>query len=53
MRTIIVGGAETIEVELDNTPLWHMLLGHMGERGMMELQKRKLLKGIKHASLSY
>ena len=53
MRTIIIGGATTVEPELDSTPLWHMLLGHMGERGMMELHKRKLLKGIKHASLSY
>ena len=45
--TTIVGGAATVEHELDSTTLWHMRLGHMGERGMMKLHKRKLLKGIK------
>ena len=47
MGTTIVGGAATVEPELDSTGLWHMLLGHMDERGMIELHKRKLLKGIK------
>ena len=30
-----------------------MRLGHMGERGMMELQKRNLLKGIKTCKLDF
>ena len=47
MGTIIVGGVATVEPKLDNTTLWHMRLKHMGERGMIKLHKRKLLKGIK------
>ena len=47
MGTTIVGGAATVELELDYIALWHMRLWHMGERGNMELHKRKLLKGIK------
>ena len=31
MGATIVGGAAIIESELDNTTLWHMRLGHMGE----------------------
>ncbi|KAL6311694.1 hypothetical protein AAG906_006513 [Vitis piasezkii] len=38
---------------LDNTVLWHMRLGHMGECGMMELHKRNLLKGIKTCKLDF
>ena len=53
MGTMIVGGVATVELELDNTTLWHMWLGHMGERGMMELHKRKLLKGIKTCKLEF
>ena len=30
-----------------------MWLGHMGERGMIELHKRKLLKGIKTCKLEF
>ena len=51
MGNTIIGGAATVEPELDNTTLWHMWLGHMGEHGMMELHKRKLLKGIKTCKL--
>ena len=47
MGTTIIGGAAIVEPELDSTTLWHVRLGLMGERGMMELHKRKLLKGIK------
>lgn len=34
------GGATTIKYESDGTVLWHMRLGHMGKRMMMELHKR-------------
>ena len=51
MSTTIVGGATTVEPELDSTTLWHMQLGHMGEWGMIELHKRKLFKGIKTCKL--
>ena len=42
-----------MESELDNTILWHMRLGHMGERGMLELHKRDLLKGVKTCKLEF
>ena len=53
MGTTIVGGATIVKLELDNTTLWHMQLGHTGERGMMKLHKRKLLKGIKTSKLEF
>ena len=51
MGTTIIGGATTVEPELDSTPLWHMRLGYMGECGMIELHKIKLLKSIKICKL--
>ena len=51
LGTTIVGGVATTGSESDNTVLWHMRLGHMGECGMMELHKRNLLKGIKTCKL--
>ena len=53
LGTTIVGGVATVESESDNTVLWHMQLGHMGERGMMELHKRNLLNGIKTCKLDF
>ena len=53
MGTTIVGGAAIVEPKLDNIALWHMRLRHMGERGMIELHKRKLLKGIKTCKLKF
>ena len=53
MGTTIVGGATTVEPELDSSTLWHMRLGHMGERGMIKLHKRKILKGIKTCKLEF
>ena len=47
MGTTIVGGAATVEPELDNRTLWHMRLGYISEHGMMELHKRNILKVIK------
>ncbi|RVX19952.1 Retrovirus-related Pol polyprotein from transposon TNT 1-94 [Vitis vinifera] len=47
LGTTIVGGVATVKSESNSTILWHMQLGHMGERGMMELHKRNLLKDIK------
>ncbi|GKV43027.1 hypothetical protein SLEP1_g50368 [Rubroshorea leprosula] len=37
----------------DVTQLWHMRLGHMSERGMMELSKRGLLCGRKIGKLDF
>ena len=53
MGTAIVGGAAIVEPKLDSTTLWHMQLGHMGERGMIELYKIKLLKGIKTCKFEF
>ncbi|KAL6316840.1 hypothetical protein AAG906_022510 [Vitis piasezkii] len=44
LGSTVVGGVATVESESDNIVLWHMWLGHMGGRGMMELYKRNLLK---------
>ena len=49
--TTVVGGVASAESESDSTVLWHMRLGHMGERGMLELNKRDLLKSIKMCKL--
>jgi hypothetical protein len=43
----VVGGIASVESDSDCTILWHMQLGHMSERGMLELHKRNLLKGVK------
>ena len=53
MGSTIVGGAALVKPELDSTTLWHMWLRYMGERGMMKLHKRKLLKGIKTCKLEF
>ena len=53
MGTKIVSGAATVELELDGITLWHMRLEHIGERGMIELHKRNLLKGIKTCKLEF
>ena len=51
--TTVVGEVAAAESESDRTVLWHMRLGHMGERGMMELHKRNLLKGVKTCKLDF
>jgi hypothetical protein len=42
-----------VESESNYTILWHMRLGHMGERGMLERDKRNLLKGVKTCKLQF
>ena len=37
----------------DNTILWHMWLGHLGECIIFELYKRNLLKGVKLCKLGF
>jgi hypothetical protein len=49
----IVGGVASLESKYDCTVLWHMWLGHMGERGMLELHKRNLLNGVKMCKLDF
>lgn len=43
---IIVGDVASIEPNNDVTKLSYMRQGHLNERGMMELQKRNILKGV-------
>ena len=53
----VVGGAVVItptKSSIDDTKLWHMRLGHIGgERGMLELHKRNLLRGVKTFKLDF
>ena len=42
-----------VESSTDDTKLWHMGLGHIGECGMLELHKRNLLKGVKTCKLDF
>jgi hypothetical protein len=42
-----------VEFDSDCTVLWHMQLGHMSERGMLELHKINLLKGVKTCKLDF
>jgi hypothetical protein len=53
LRSTVVGGITFIESESDCTVLWHMRLGHMSERGMLELHKKNLLKGVKTCKLDF
>jgi len=47
----VVGGVASVLA--DCSVLWHMRLGHMGERGMLELHKRNLLKGVKTCKIDF
>ena len=42
-----------VESNTDDTKLWHMRLGHIGERGMLELHKRNVLRGVKTCKLDF
>ena len=42
-----------MESNTDDTKLWHMQLGHIGEHGMLELHKKNLLKGVKTCKLDF
>jgi hypothetical protein len=53
--TVTSGAALSTSTEPnnDNTVLWHMQLGHLGERSIFELHKRNLLKGVKSCKLGF
>ncbi|XP_071704885.1 uncharacterized mitochondrial protein AtMg00300-like [Rutidosis leptorrhynchoides] len=46
-------GVSSSDKDVDTTKLWHMRLGHMSERGMMELSKRGLLCGQNIGKLEF
>jgi hypothetical protein len=47
----IIGDVALVESHNDATKLWHLRLGHLSERGMMELHKRSLLKGVRSCKM--
>jgi hypothetical protein len=47
LESTVVGRITFVEPKSDYTILWHMRLGHMSERGMLEFHKRNLLKCVK------
>ena len=53
LGSTVVGGIASAESDSDCTVLWHMQLGHMSERGMFDLHKRNLLKGVKTCKLDF
>jgi len=46
-------GAANVARDEDSTALWHMRLGHMSEKGLCELHKQGLLKGVKSCKLDF
>ncbi|PKA56982.1 Retrovirus-related Pol polyprotein from transposon TNT 1-94 [Apostasia shenzhenica] len=52
-KTITGDVAVTSSSDDDDTILWHARLGHMSERGLLELHNRKLLKGIKSCTIDF
>ena len=53
LGSTVVGGIASIESKSDCTVLWHMRLGHISERGMLEFHKKNLLKGVKTYKLDF
>jgi hypothetical protein len=51
LGSTVVDSIAAVESDSDCIVLWHMRLGHMSERGMLELHKRNLLKGVKTCKL--
>ena len=43
----------TVKSIIDDTKLWHIRLGYIGERVIKELHKRSLLKGVKTCKLDF
>ena len=48
-----VAATALIKSSIDDTKLWQMRLSHIGERGVLELHKRNLLKGVKTCNLDF
>ncbi|KAK8936753.1 hypothetical protein KSP39_PZI011993 [Platanthera zijinensis] len=52
--TTIAGDAAVAAMsDEDTSALWHARLGHMSERGLVELHRRGLLKGVKTCRLDF
>lgn len=49
----IVGASAVAQTDADKTKLWHLRLGHISERGLLELEKQQLLCGFKLRELEF
>ncbi|KAM7477355.1 hypothetical protein LguiA_025568 [Lonicera macranthoides] len=49
----VIGFASVTTEEIDTTRLWHMRLGHDGEKAMTVLSKQGLLEGAKSCKLEF
>ena len=52
-ETVIGLAAAATITELQRAKLWHLRLGHMSERGMLELQKQGLLGNVEVSKLDF
>ena len=48
LGSTVVGEIASVESESNCTVLWHMQLGHMSERGILELHKKKSIEGCQN-----
>ena len=53
MTSTIIGSVTTVSVKDDATRVWHMRLGHAGEKSLQSLIKQGLLKGAKSCKLGF
>ena len=51
--TIMGESASVTSVDSDSTRLWHLRMGHIGERSLDELCKRGLIDGVHHSKLGF
>ena len=50
----VIGSASVVEEDADqNSLVWHRRLGHVSERGLIELEKQGLLCGDKFGKLQF
>nr|KYP64673.1 Retrovirus-related Pol polyprotein from transposon TNT 1-94 [Cajanus cajan] len=49
----VMAHASIARNDIDKTKLWHLRLGHVSERGLIELEKQNLLKGDKLDKLEF
>ena len=53
LGSIVVGGIASVKSKSDCIVLWHIRLGRMSERGMLELHKKNLLNSVKTCKLDF